>query len=145
MTKMKLAVCLALAASAGFAQAESVTTLDGTFTVIESVAPLGSGLTFLGGGNGLIGTAGSWPTFADTSANRAFAMQNADLVRIGAPRGYSQRLVFSMRWPLPSVLAPLQPASIRSESQRCTSFSIQPTARGPNGTGGGNVPDLTRA
>src|SRR5204863_2555037 len=30
------------------------------------------------GGNGLIGTTGSWPTFADSPANRAFAVEHAD-------------------------------------------------------------------
>ncbi len=68
---------LGVAAAAG-ASAEVVNTTDGNFTVIESVAPLGASLTYVNGGDGLIGTGPSWPTMADTPANRAFAMQNAD-------------------------------------------------------------------
>jgi len=73
-----VALALAGAFAAGAARAENVGTADGTLTVIESVAPLGAALQFVSGGNGLIGTAGSWPTFADTPANRAFAVEHAD-------------------------------------------------------------------
>ena len=76
VSRLTLAV-LGLAAVAG-AHAETVATTDGTLTVIESVAPLGSALKYRSGGNGLIGTGASWPTFANTPANRAFAMENAD-------------------------------------------------------------------
>ena len=77
MKKTRVAAAVMLAVIAGAAQAETVTTLDGTFTVIESVAPLGAALIFNGGGNGLIGTT-VWPTMADTPANRAFAVEVAD-------------------------------------------------------------------
>lgn len=73
-----LAAALLAAFALGSARAEVVPTSDGNFLVIESVAPLGTALTYVSGGNGLIGTAGAWPTFADTTANRAFAVQNAD-------------------------------------------------------------------
>lgn len=57
---MKLILCLTLLAS--LAQpAEMVTTTDGIFTVIESVAPLGVALTYVSGGNGLTGIADTWP------------------------------------------------------------------------------------
>jgi len=72
-----LAACGAVFAL-GAARAENVLTTDGNFVVIESVAPLGTALTYVSGGNGLIGTAGSWPTFADTPANRAFSVEHAD-------------------------------------------------------------------
>ena len=39
-----------------------IPTSDGTFTVIESVAPLADSLTYLSGGDGLVGTATAWPT-----------------------------------------------------------------------------------
>ena len=73
-----LAIALSGVFGLGGAHAETVNTTDGNFVVIESVAPLGAALTYLSGGNGLIGTAGSWPTFADTPANRAAAVQTAD-------------------------------------------------------------------
>ena len=73
-----VALAIAGAFAVGAARAETVATTDGTFTVIESVAPLGSALTFVSGGNGLIGTTGSWPTFPDTPGNRAFAVEHAD-------------------------------------------------------------------
>ena len=73
-----VALVIAGALAVGVARAENVNTTDGNFTVIESLAPLGSALKFVSGGDGLIGTAGSWPTFADTAANRAFAVENAD-------------------------------------------------------------------
>ena len=76
VTRLTLAALGVLAAAS--AHAETVATTDGTLTVIESVAPLGNPLKFVSGGNGLIGTGASWPTFADTPANRAFAMENAD-------------------------------------------------------------------
>ncbi len=58
--------------------AETVATTDGVITVTESVAPLGRALTYLTGGDGLIGVAGSYPTMADTPTNRAFAANVAD-------------------------------------------------------------------
>jgi len=73
-----VALAIAAACAAGIARAETVATTDGNFTVIESVAPLGSALQYVSGGNGLIGTTSSWPTFADTPANRAFAVEHAD-------------------------------------------------------------------
>jgi hypothetical protein len=73
-----VALAIAGAFAVGAARAETVATTDGTFTVIESVAPLAGALTFVSGGNGLIGTTESWPTFADTPANRAFAVEHAD-------------------------------------------------------------------
>jgi len=73
-----VALAIAGAFAVGAARAENVGTADGNFAVIESVAPLGTALQFVSGGNGLIGTAGSWPTFADTAANRAFAVEHAD-------------------------------------------------------------------
>ena len=76
VSRLALAV-LGLAAVAG-AHAETVATTDGTFTVIESVAPLGTALKYRSGGNGLIGTGAVWPTMTNTAANRAFAMENAD-------------------------------------------------------------------
>ncbi len=69
---------IALALGQGTAMAEVVNTTDGNFTVIESVAPLGNGLSFVNGGDGLIGSGGNWPTLGDTPANRAFAMENYD-------------------------------------------------------------------
>ena len=72
------ALAIACALAVGAARAEDVNTTDGTFTVIESLAPLGTALQYVSGGNGLIGTAGSWPTFADTATNRAFAVEHAD-------------------------------------------------------------------
>ena len=75
-TRLALAV-LGLVAAAS-SHAETVVTTDGTFTVIESTAPLGHALKYMSGGNGAIGTGPSYPTFADTAANRAFAMEHAD-------------------------------------------------------------------
>lgn len=70
-------LALGMAAVAG-ARAETVATSDGSFTVIESVAPLGSALKYQSGGDGLIGLGPSYPSMADTPANRAFAMEHAD-------------------------------------------------------------------
>ena len=76
VTRLTLTAFGLLAAAS--VHAETVATTDGTLTVIESVAPLGTPLKFLAGGNGVIGTGPTWPTFADTPADRAFAMENAD-------------------------------------------------------------------
>jgi hypothetical protein len=73
-----VALAIAGALGVGVARAENVNTTDGNFTVIESLAPLGTALQYVSGGNGLIGTAGAWPTLPDTGANRAFAVEHAD-------------------------------------------------------------------
>ena len=52
------AICLSFAAGAS---AETINTTDGAKTVVESVAPLGTALTYVSGGDGLIGIASSWP------------------------------------------------------------------------------------
>jgi len=70
-----LAISLALTS---ITFAEDINTTDGTLTVIESTAPLGGALSYLSGGDGLIGVADNWPTMADTPANRAFAASNYD-------------------------------------------------------------------
>lgn len=54
--------------------AENVDTTDGIKTVIESVAPLGSPLSYVSGGDGLTGLGGSYP-IADSPAE---AMNNYD-------------------------------------------------------------------
>ena len=69
---------LAFAVQVNVAYAENVVTTDGTLTVVESTAPLGTALTYLRGGNGLIGAADVWPTMSDTPANRATAMNSYD-------------------------------------------------------------------
>lgn len=76
LTRVALAA-LGAVAMAG-AHAETVATTDGTFTVTESVAPLRAPLFYQAGGDGLIGKGGSYPSMADTPANRAFAMEHAD-------------------------------------------------------------------
>lgn len=73
-----LGAAVMVAGFAAMASAETINTTDGLLTVIESVAPLGTPLTYSSGGNGLIGEADVWPTMADTPANRAFAMGNYD-------------------------------------------------------------------
>lgn len=80
MNTITLRPALAVVAVSGslVALAEDVNTTDGLKTVIESVAPLGNGLRYLSGGDGLIGYGATYPTMADTPANRAFAMENAD-------------------------------------------------------------------
>src|SRR3954469_3408229 len=51
-----VALAIAGACAVGIARAENIATTDGNFTVIESVAPLGTALHYVSGGNGLIGT-----------------------------------------------------------------------------------------
>jgi hypothetical protein len=65
---------VALAGQINAAYAENVLTTDGTLTVIESTAPLGVSLTYVSGGDGLTGVAGSYPS----SATSATAMNNYD-------------------------------------------------------------------
>lgn len=77
-TSLRSAFMVAAACAAFAAHAEDVNTTDGLKTVIESVAPLGKGLRFVSGGDGLIGYGATYPTMGDTPANRAFAMENAD-------------------------------------------------------------------
>jgi len=77
-TSLRISATVVAACASIAAHAEDVNTTDGLKTVIESVAPLGSGLRYVGGGNGLIGYGATYPTMADTPANRAFAMENAD-------------------------------------------------------------------
>jgi len=55
-----LAVSAALL-MAGAVRAEVINTTEGSKTVIESKAPLGTPLTYDSGGDGLTGFAGSWP------------------------------------------------------------------------------------
>jgi hypothetical protein len=55
---------LALSAVVTTVCAETINTTDGNFTVIESLAPLGSPLKYSSGGDGLTGLAGSWPVAA---------------------------------------------------------------------------------
>jgi hypothetical protein len=78
LVPVPLAIAFVGACALGSARAETVVTTDGSFVVIESVAPLGAALKYESGGNGLIGTADAWPTMADTPTNRAFAVEHAD-------------------------------------------------------------------
>lgn len=68
------ALALLSAVAAASASAETVLTTEGTLTVIESVAPLGAALTYVSGGDGLVGTGPTYPV----AGTPAFAMQNAD-------------------------------------------------------------------
>jgi hypothetical protein len=74
LTRLALALASGLALLHASAQAEVVSTLDGNLTVIESTAPLGTSLSYLSGGDGLIGIAGSWPV----PGTPAGAMNNYD-------------------------------------------------------------------
>lgn len=63
---MRTRISWAAAAALGMvcttgAWAETVNTTDGVKTVIESVAPLGTALTYLSGGDGLVGLGSSYP------------------------------------------------------------------------------------
>ncbi|OFX14660.1 MAG: hypothetical protein A2Z18_05260 [Armatimonadetes bacterium RBG_16_58_9] len=74
-----LMMAVMLIGMAGVSSAETVSlTPEGDLTVIEAVAPLGSPLTYVSGGNGLIGVDGSFPTLIDTPANRAIAVNSYD-------------------------------------------------------------------
>ena len=81
--------------------AEIILTTDGSKTVIESVAPLGTPLTYVSGGDGLIGVDGSWPTMPDTPANRAFAASNYDHTWLQ----YNPAIIWSSLAPLSAVFA----------------------------------------
>lgn len=81
--------------------AETITLVEGTLTVIESTAPLGAPLTYVSGGDGLIGVDGAWPTMPDTPANRAFAANNYDHTWLQ----YLPAIIWSSGTPLTSVFA----------------------------------------
>lgn len=95
------ALALVATAFSASARAEIVSTIDGDLTVIESVAPLGAGLKYDSGGNGLIGFADSWPTMADTPANRAFAVEAYDHTWMQ----YDPAIIWSSSLKLSQVLA----------------------------------------
>ncbi len=76
--KVIIMVALLFAGLYGISFAETIGLDEGSLTVIEAVAPLGSALSYVSGGDGLIGQANVWPTMADTPANRSFAASNID-------------------------------------------------------------------
>lgn len=85
MKLSKLAICMVTAVQvySMSAYAETVSTTDGPITVNESVAPLGTALSYVSGGDGLFGTASSWTGNPGSfnyplPANSADAMNNYD-------------------------------------------------------------------
>ncbi len=92
-----------------FASAENIDfTPEGTKTVIESVAPLGTPLTYVSGGSGLTGFADCWPSGPgcgplNVAVSPAFAANSIDHYWLQGGEGGSTGLTFSSATPLNSV------------------------------------------
>ena len=69
-----LSLALSISSLTAVASAEDIDTTDGTFTVIESTAPLGTPLTYVSGGDDLTGIGGAFPQ----AFGPAEAMNNFD-------------------------------------------------------------------
>jgi hypothetical protein len=91
------AIAAVAAAWCASAAAETINTTDGAKTVVESVAPLGAPLTYVSGGDGLVGFGGSWPNVG------------SDPTGVNAYDHYWQQfdpaIIWASRTPLTSVFA----------------------------------------
>jgi hypothetical protein len=92
-----------------FASAEVINlTPEGAKTVIESVAPLGTTLTYVSGGSGLTGFGDCWPSGpgcgpANVAVSPAAAANSLDHYWLQGGQGGSTGLTFSSSTPLTSV------------------------------------------
>jgi hypothetical protein len=100
-TMWTLVVVILTALSPMAVSAESIITTDGVIAVTESLAPLGSPLTYVRGGDGLIGFASTFPTMADIPANRAIAANSYDHTWLQ----FDPEIVWSSATPLRQVFA----------------------------------------
>ena len=103
MTKIGAGLFLAalVLGSAARVSAETILTTDGPKTVVEDVAPLGAALSYVSGGDGLIGD-GCWPAFCTGGSwTPSSAASNYDHVWLQ----YEPPIVWSASGPLSSVFA----------------------------------------